>query len=149
MATSTSTEEAAQVAQSAVGQPVMRADGREKVRGEPIYYGDVKLPKMLYGRVLRSRYPHARILSVDTARAKALPGVAAVAVAADIPGAKNIGSRTGPGDQPVLCYDKVRFIGDAIAAVAAEDADFAMDAAVRRAGDDAVLVAVGAQRFRP
>ena len=83
MATSTSTEE--RVAQGPVGQRVPRADGLEKVRGEPVYYGDFGLPGMLYGRVLRSRYPHARILGVDVSRAKALPGVAAVAVAADIP----------------------------------------------------------------
>jgi CO/xanthine dehydrogenase Mo-binding subunit len=128
MATSSSTEEAAQVGQGPVGQPVVRADGLEKVRGEPIYYGDVTLPNMLYARVLRSRYPHARILSVDTGRAKALPGVAAVAVAADIPGARKIGTRARPGDQPILCDEKVRFIGDAIALVAANTVEIASQA---------------------
>ncbi|MGA2990050.1 MAG: xanthine dehydrogenase family protein molybdopterin-binding subunit [Candidatus Korobacteraceae bacterium] len=126
MATSTSTEE--RVAQGPVGQRVPRADGLEKVRGEPVYYGDFSLPGMLYGRVLRSRYPHARILGVDVSRAKALPGVAAVAVAADIPGSNKIGTRARPGDQPILCEDKVRFIGDAVALVAAETAEIASQA---------------------
>ncbi len=130
MATSTSTEAqpANEIAQGPVGQRVTRADGLEKVRGEPVYYGDFNLPGMLYGRVLRSRYPHARILEVDTSRAKALPGVAAVAVAADIPGAKKIGTRMHPGDQPILCQDKVRFIGDAVALVAAETLEIASEA---------------------
>ena len=127
MAKGTSTEEqpAEAIAQGPVGQRVTRADGLEKVRGEPLYYGDFNLPGMLYGRVLRSQYPHALILGVDTSRAKALPGVAAVAVAADIPGAKKIGTRARPGDQPILCQDKVRFIGDAIALVAAETLEIA------------------------
>ena len=113
------------VAQGPVGQSVPRIDGREKVRGEPVYYADLNLPGMLHGRVLRSRYPHARILSIDTSRAKMLPGVAAVAVAADIPGVKTFG-RTG--DQPILSEDKVRFIGDAVALVAAETAEIAAQA---------------------
>ena len=127
MATSTPTRDKQDIAvsQGPVGQSVPRIDGGEKVRGEPVYYADLNLPGMLHGRVLRSRYPHARILSIDTSRAKMLPGVAAVAVAADIPGVKTFG-RTG--DQPILSEDKVRFIGDAVALVAAETAEIAAQA---------------------
>ena len=64
----------APVAQEAVGQSVLRVDAREKVRGEPCYCGDLSLPNMLHGRVLRSRYPHARILSIDTSRAQGAAG---------------------------------------------------------------------------
>ncbi len=101
----------------AVGQSLPRVDAGEKVRGEPIYFGDLSIPGMLHARVLRSRYPHARIVSIDVSRAKAMEGVAAVAVAADVPGVNLLGRG---GDQPVLCFDKVRFIGDALALVAAE-----------------------------
>jgi CO/xanthine dehydrogenase Mo-binding subunit len=108
--------------QGPVGQSVIRADGREKVRGEPVFYGDVTLPGTLHGRVLRSRFAHARILSVDTARAKALPGVAAVVVANDVPGSNAL---FPVGDQPVVCGDRVKFMGDAVALVAAETAEIA------------------------
>jgi CO/xanthine dehydrogenase Mo-binding subunit len=113
------------IVQGPVGQSVVRADGREKVRGEPIYYSDLKLPNMLHGRVLRSPHPHARILAIDTSRAAALPGVAAVATAADIPGVKAIGRAK---DQYILCEDKVRFIGDGVALVAAETPEIAAQA---------------------
>ena len=108
-----------------VGRSIPRADGREKVRGEPIYYGDLNLPNMLHGRVLRSCYPHARILSIDTSRAKALPGVAVVATHADIPGIKFLGRLK---DEAILCTDKVRYIGDAVALVAAETLEIAAQA---------------------
>ena len=110
-------QEAQAKARGPVGQSVPKADAGEKVRGEPVYYGDLILPNMLHGRVLRSPYPHARILQIDTSRAKALPGVAAVATHADIPGIKVLGRMK---DQSILCQDKVRFTGDAVALVAAE-----------------------------
>lgn len=103
--------------QGTVGRSLPRVDAGEKVRGEPIYFGDLSLPGMLHARVLRSRYPHARILSLEVSRARAAAGVVAVAVAADVPGVNILGRG---GDQPVLCFDKVRFIGDALALVAAE-----------------------------
>ena len=111
--------------EKSLGKNVPRADAPEKVKGEPVYCGDLSLPNMLHGGVLRSRYPHARIVSVDTAAARALPGVAAVAVGSDVPGLNILGDH---GDQPVLCVDKVRFIGDAVAAVAAETAEIAAQA---------------------
>jgi CO/xanthine dehydrogenase Mo-binding subunit len=123
MATTTDTGKSVKT-QGPVGQSVVRADGREKVRGEPIYYGDLHLPNMLYGRALRSRYPHARILGIDASRARALPGVVAVATAAEIPGNRNFG-RT---DQPILSSDKVRFLGDVVALVAAETLEIATGA---------------------
>lgn len=100
-----------------VGQSIPRADAGEKVRGEPVYYGDLTPPNVLHGRVLRSPHAHARILAIDTSRARAMPGVAAVATHADIPGIKVLGRMK---DQSILCEDKVRFTGDALALVAAE-----------------------------
>jgi len=107
---------------SLIGQSVNKADGREKVSGEGVFFGDLNLPGTLVGRVLRSRYPHARILRINTARARALPGVVVVATAADIPGSKTMGRMN---DQWILCEDKVRYMGDAVALVAAEDSEIA------------------------
>jgi xanthine dehydrogenase molybdopterin-binding subunit B len=73
---------------------------------------------MLYAQALRSRYPHARLLKVDVSKARELPGVVAVLTADDIPGRKDCGVHEV--DWPVLCYDKVRYVGDAIALVVAE-----------------------------
>jgi CO/xanthine dehydrogenase Mo-binding subunit len=109
-----------------VGQSVVRADAEEKVRGEPCYYGDLSLPNMLHGRVLHSRYPHARILSIDTSKAKALPGVAVVATAADVPGLNSFGTGLSlASDKQVLSDKKVRFTGDSVALVAAESVEIA------------------------
>lgn len=109
-----------------IGRSLPRPDAVAKVTGAAKYAGDLEFPSMLYAAVLRSRYPHARLLRVDTAQAKALPGVVAVLTAADVPGAKNHGiSRP---DWPVLAYDKVRYLGDAVAIVAAETAEIARQA---------------------
>ena len=70
---------------------------------------------MLYAQALRSKYPHARLLKVDVSKAKALAGVASVLTADDVPGRKDCGVHEV--DWPVLCYDKVRYVGDAIALV--------------------------------
>ena len=78
---------------------------------------------ILRSRALRSRYPHARLIKVDVSRARALAGVAAVLTADDIPGRKDSGVHEI--DWPVLCYDKVRYVGDAIALVAAEREEIA------------------------
>ena len=105
-------------ARGVVGNDRPRPDARAKVTGEAVFAGDLYFEGMLYAKVLRSEYPHARLLHVDTSEAKALPGVVAVVTAADVPGVKNHGlART---DWPVLAYDKVRYVGDAVAAVAAE-----------------------------
>ncbi|MBM3135047.1 MAG: 2Fe-2S iron-sulfur cluster binding domain-containing protein, partial [Chloroflexi bacterium] len=70
-----------------IGRSLPRPDAVDKVTGAAKYAGDLEFPDMLHAAVLRSRYPHARVLRVDTARAKALPGVVAVLTAADVPGA--------------------------------------------------------------
>ncbi len=101
-----------------IGTAVPRPDALAKVTGAGLYAADLVVPGMLHARVLRSAYPHARILSLDISRAQALPGVVAVLTAADIPGRKDCGVHTI--DWPVLCYDKVRYVGDALALVLAE-----------------------------
>ena len=108
---------------AAVGCPAPRPDARDKVTGQAIYAADLYFGGMLHAKVLRSKYPHARVLRVDTSKAKTLPGVAAVLTADDVPGAKNHGI-VRP-DWPVLAYDKVRYVGDAIALVAAETEEIA------------------------
>ena len=101
-------------------QPSWRVDGVDKVTGQAIYTFDINLPRMLHGKILRSPHAHARIKSIDVSRARALPGVAAVVTGADLaPYDPFYGSVVQ--DQPILAIDKVRYIGDMVAAVAAED----------------------------
>jgi xanthine dehydrogenase D subunit len=83
----------------------------------------MKLPDMLFGKILRSAHPHAWILSIDTLRAERLPGVYAVITYKDVPGLNLFGLAVP--DQPVLCEDRVRYIGDAVAAIAAESEELA------------------------
>jgi len=108
-----------------VGTGSPQVEGRDKVTGGCRYAADVSLPGMLHGRTLRSPYPHARILSIDTRRARQLPGVRAVITAADIP-PMLIGLTIR--DVPILARDRVRFIGEKVAAVAADTAEIAEDA---------------------
>lgn len=98
----------------------VRPDMADKVAGRFPYHTDARSPEMLVGRILRAGVPHARIRSIDTRAAEALPGVAAVVTAADVPGLNAYGIVVQ--DQPALCGDKVRYVGDAVAAVAAVDA---------------------------
>ena len=109
----------------AIGQSVVRGEGPDKVTGKSIYAADVSLPGMLWGKVLRSPFPHARIVSIDTAQAKAVPGVHAVITAADLPESL-VGRRLR--DMPVLARDVVRFAGEKVAAVAAETEEAAEEA---------------------
>ncbi|WP_405157341.1 xanthine dehydrogenase subunit D [Paenibacillus sp. FSL H8-0283] len=107
----------------------LRPDGAPKVTGQLQYLTDMTLPDMIHGRVLRSEYPYARLLSIDTSEAEALKGVYAVLTSKDVPGLNRFGIATP--DQPVFCEDIVRYVGDAIAAVAAdspERAALALDA---------------------
>ncbi|OMF54206.1 molybdopterin cofactor-binding domain-containing protein [Paenibacillus sp. FSL R5-0766] len=107
----------------------LRPDGAPKVTGQLQYLTDMTLPDMIHGRVLRSEYPYARLLSIDTSEAEALEGVYAVLTSKDVPGLNRFGIATP--DQPVFCEDIVRYVGDAIAAVAAdspERAALALDA---------------------
>lgn len=99
-----------------VGRATERQDATDKVTGRIIYAGDIYLPGMLHGAALRSPHPHARLLSLDTAAALALPGVRAVLTAADLP-RKLIGEQIQ--DLPVLAADRVRYVGEKVAVVAA------------------------------
>ena len=96
-----------------VGKPATRVEGPDKVAGQARYPADVLLPGTLWGKALRSTLPHARILRIDTSRASRLPGVHAVITAADIPDTR-VGRRLL--DFLVLARDKVRFIGEKVAA---------------------------------
>lgn len=98
-----------------------RPDIAAKIAGKLAYLTDARNPDMLVGRILRAGIPHARILSIDTSAAEALPGVAAVVTHRDIKGSNTFGIVVQ--DQPALCSDKVRYAGDAVAAVAAADAE--------------------------
>ncbi len=108
-----------------LGRPAPRNDGAEKVTGRARYTADTLLPSTLWGKALRSPYPHARILRVETARALALPGVRAVLTGADVRGVLS-GRRLR--DVPVLAYDRVRFAGERVAGVAADDPETAQRA---------------------
>ncbi len=101
---------------SVVGRSVPKIDGGLKVTGMARYIDDIELPNMLYGKILRSRYPHAKILRINTERAWRVPGVRAVITGLDTPFNK-MGVLK---DQPPLKFDKVRSVRDEVAAVAAE-----------------------------
>src|SRR5213593_4868879 len=111
-----------------VGKSLPRMDGAGKVTGTAVYAADFALPGMLVGKVFRSTEPHARIVRVDTARARALPGVRAVMSAADVPDVRYGGALK---DETVFARSKVRYVGQPVAAVAAttpEAADTALAA---------------------
>ena len=99
-----------------VGRSVARVDGVEKVTGTAKFVGDISVPGMLYGKILRSSYPHARIASIDSKQAEDLPGVMAVLTAADITDLNPIYN-----GRPVIAMEKVRYVGEPVAAVAAVD----------------------------
>ncbi len=109
-----------------VGKSVPRIDARDKVTGRTKYIADIDYPGILHGAILRSPYPHAIIKKIDTTKADTLPGVVATVTAKDIPGRNGWGAIIP--DQPVVCGDKVRYIGDAVAMVAAIDEKTAIKA---------------------
>jgi 4-hydroxybenzoyl-CoA reductase subunit alpha len=113
-----------------IGTRVHRVDGPDKVTGRAKYTFDMVLPNMLYGRILRSPHPHARILNIDTSQAEKLIGVKAVVTGKDTLGRKQGIWRRFPElcDEEMLCREKVRYIGDPVAAVAAIDEDTATEA---------------------
>ena len=110
----------------AIGVPTPRVDGVDKTTGRATYTADVQLDGVLFGKTLRSPFPHARIVSIDTSAAEQVPGVYAVVTGADI----YEGARHGRAvlDIPVLAQGVVRFIGEQVAAVAADDEDIAQRA---------------------
>ncbi len=113
-----------------IGKRLPRIDAKDKVKGRALYTDDFRLPGMLSGMILRSPFPHARILSIDTSKAIKLPGVKAIVTGADTLKIKyGVISRSPKYmDEFPLAVDKVRFIGDEVAAVAATDPDAAMEA---------------------
>ena len=102
-----------------IGKNVRRVDTPSKVSGRLKYAGDMTMPGMLHVQVLRSPHPHARIVSIDTSAAEAMAGVEGVITCADVPGEDGFGVFVN--DQPVMARGKVRYVGEAVAAVAAED----------------------------
>jgi 4-hydroxybenzoyl-CoA reductase subunit alpha len=109
-----------------IGRPFRRVDGRAKVTGLTKFADDLNLPRMLYAKLLRSHVPHARIVAIDTSAAEALPGVLAVITGREFP--VPFGILPVSQDEHALCTDRVRFVGDPVAAVAAIDEDTAFDA---------------------
>ena len=112
---------------SAVGSDVPRVDGNAKVSGSAQYTADIELPGMLHAKALRSPHPHARLVSVDVSKAAALPGVIAVVTRDDLEGLNPYYGAVVE-DQPVLAIDRVRCVGDIVAAVAAEEREIAEEA---------------------
>jgi 4-hydroxybenzoyl-CoA reductase alpha subunit len=112
---------------SVIGERHPRVDAREKVTGEAKYAADYSLPGMLWCKLLRSPYPHARILNIDTSKAEKLPGVKAVVTGKDF-GGWTWGWMPATRDEPPLAVDKVRYMAEAVAGVAAIDEDTAEEA---------------------
>ena len=112
--------------QSVIGTARRKVDATAKVTGETKYADDLSLPRMLWCKLLRSREPHARIIRVDTSRAEKHLGVVAVLTGRDLP--IPFGILPISQDEHALCPDRVRFVGDPVAAVAAIDEDTAADA---------------------
>ncbi len=110
-----------------VGESVRRPDGQAKVHGSFVYSSDLHVDGMLWGATVRSPHPHARILSIEAAAARAMPGVHAVLTHADVPGEKLYGLEIA--DQPVLAIDEVNYWGEAVALVAADHPEQARRAA--------------------
>ena len=112
---------------SVIGKSVPKIDARDKVTGRAKYTGDLKLPGMLFGKILRSPHAHARILSIDTSRAEQLPGVLAVITAKDVPSTV-YGISPARYDETIFAIEKVIQVGDKLAAVAAVDEETAVKA---------------------
>jgi len=109
-----------------VGKPFRKVDARAKCTGQTKFADDIFLPRMLYCKILRSHHPHALIKNIDLTKALALPGVMAIITGRDLP--IPYGILPVSQDEHALCIDKVRFVGDPVAAVAAIDEDVAFDA---------------------
>jgi len=109
-----------------VGKPFRKVDARAKCTGQTKFADDIVLPRMLFSKILRSHLPHALIKNIDISKAAALPGVFAIITGKDLP--ISYGILPVSQDEHALCIEKVRFIGDPVAAVAAIDEDVAFDA---------------------
>src|SRR6267142_1832653 len=109
-----------------VGKPFRKVDARAKCTGQTKFADDIVLPRMLFCKILRTHLPHALIKNIEISKASALPGVIAVITGKDLP--ISYGILRVSQDEHALCIDKVRFIGDPVAAVAAIDEDTAFEA---------------------
>src|SRR3990172_4353592 len=109
-----------------IGKARRRVDGRAKVTGRTTFADDIVLPRMLYGKLLRSSLPHARIVAIDTSAAETAPGVKLVLTGAHLPHAYGI--MPVSQDEHPLCVGKVRHVGDPVAAVIATSEAVAADA---------------------
>jgi 4-hydroxybenzoyl-CoA reductase alpha subunit len=110
-----------------IGKPYPKKDARIKVTGECRFAGDIAIPGMLHGKMLRSPHAHAQILNIDTKKAEALKGVRAVITGKDFPGIL-YGNFAHTRDYLPLAIDRVRYVGEEVAAVVAEDEDTAWEA---------------------
>ncbi len=106
-----------------IGKPKMKVDAMAKVSGETLFADDLALPRMLFCKLLRSPHPHARIVNVDVTKAQSMPGVTATLVGSELP--IPFGILPVSQDEHALSFDKVRFVGDPVAAVAALDEETA------------------------
>ena len=102
---------------SVIGKPLRKIDAMAKCAGETIYADDLNLPRTIYAKLLRSPHPHARVLGINAARALELDGVFAVLTGQDLP--EKFGIMPSTQDEEALVTDKVRYVGDPVAAVAA------------------------------
>jgi 4-hydroxybenzoyl-CoA reductase alpha subunit len=109
-----------------IGRRLPKVNSWAHLTGEARYADDIFLPRMLYGRLLRSTRPHARIRRIDVSRALAHPGVVAAITGADMP--EKMGIMPSTQDETALAVDKVRYVGEPVAAVAAVDEDTAFQA---------------------
>src|SRR5438552_18846656 len=109
-----------------VGRPYPKVDAAAKVTGQTKFADDLFFPRMLHCKLLRSRVAHARLVSVDVSKALVRPGVVAVATGRDLP--ISFGILPVSQDEHALATDRVRYVGDPVAAVAAVDEDAAFDA---------------------
>ena len=112
---------------STVNSRAPRVDAPAKATGSAVYIDDIRLPGMLFGAMLHSPLAHARILNIDTSRAKRLPGVKSVVTSEDA-GLVKYGVSPARYDETLFCHDKVRYVGDEVAAVAAVDLETAQEA---------------------
>jgi len=110
-----------------IGESAPRHDAPPKVKGAFVYSSDLQAPGMLWGHTLRSPHPHARVVEIDVGPALTMPGVHAVLTHADVPGRKTYGLEFA--DQPVLAIDRVRYVGEPVAVVAADHPEQARRAA--------------------
>ncbi len=114
--------------ESGVNKDVLKVDARSKALGDPVYVDDMSMDGMIYGKALRTKYPRARVISIDTADAKRLPGVVGVLLAEDIPGERNCGHLVKDWPALIKTGEETRYVGDSVALVAAESEEILEEA---------------------